>query len=135
MLDTEVNMTVGNKTYIRPGDVLMVDFGYSSLKSRATGKRPAYVVSVNPGIGSNRSLMVIPMYRNSSYLNQDTDIPVKSGCCSGLRYDEYVNILNIQRIERYRVCRRIGRILSSDTMDIIRRRLVQEVSGHVWQKG
>lgn len=112
-------MNVNRFTLIRPGDLLLIDFGTSSIRCRTKGKHPAYVVAVNGSGSTNARLMVIPAFRKSSYTDEGVDVRLDPKNCKGIRYEMYVNATNIQKVERYRVIRRIGCVADDKVMDAV----------------
>ena len=53
-------MNIMKNTIISPGDMLLVDFGSSSIRSSARGRCPAYVVSIDDGRAADSQMMLIP---------------------------------------------------------------------------
>ena len=113
-------MSLSDFTTVAPGDVLLVDFGMSSVKCHTDGKRPAYVVSVDDPRAKDSRIMVIPAFRQPSLKKGDEDIFLRKSFCSGLRYDVYVNVTNVSKVERYRVIRKLGHMSDSDTIKAVR---------------
>ena len=122
-------MKIGKLTLINPSDILIVDFGSSTIKSHVKGRHPAIVVNVDNPRALNSRIMVIPIFRNPSYHGGDTDIEIKPLHCNGLRYTEYANPSNIQVVERYRVIRKIGHMKNADTRERLNRALAETMFG------
>ena len=113
-------MSLSDYTTVVPGDVLLVDFGMSSVKCHTDGKRPAYVVSVDDPRARDGRIMVIPAFRTPSMKNGDEDIFLRKAFCPGLRYDVYVNVTNVSKVERYRVIRKVGHMRDTETIKAVR---------------
>ncbi len=128
---------INKYSVINPSDILVIDFGSSSIKSHVTGRRPAIVVNVDDPKASNAHLLVIPIFRSPSYRGGDTDIVINPAYCNGLRYTEYANASNIQLVERYRVRKKIGHMKHADTRERINRALSQVMfgAGHPMEAG
>ncbi len=116
-------------TIIEPFDVLLIDFGSSSVRSHPKGKHPAIVITIDDRRSKKGYMMVVPIFRKPSYRGGDTDIMIRSLFCPGLHYDMYMNVTNIIGVERYRAERRIGRLKHPETKDQIKRALLREVGG------
>lgn len=96
---------------VEQGDVLLVDFGkYQEGSRNLFGKRPVYVLSNIKSDSSNSVLMVIPLFRNRSRDNAETDVKIRTLDCNGLRYDEYAQPLNARKIRRYQIIKRLGKV-------------------------
>ena len=120
-------MKVNRFTMICTGDMVIVDFGTSTMRCRTMGKHPAYVVSVDDSHASGARLMVIPAFRKRSCEDGTYDILLKKSDCSGLRYEMYVNVSNIQKVDRMDVLEKIGHVkdgrVAMDVKMQIRRRV------------
>lgn len=114
---------------IHPGDLLLIDFGTSSIQCRARGKHPAYVVAVNDSVSPGAGLMVIPAFRKASYTDEGVDVRIDPKNCRGIRYEMYVNATNIQKVERYRVIRRIGWVIGNSMLTKVRSAVSKTVDG------
>ena len=114
---------------IRPGDLLLVDFGTSSIRSRAMGKHPAYVISLDNPRATRTHLMVIPAFRKPSFTDSDSDVTLKPVYCAGLRYALIVNITNIQKVERDRVIKKIGHVTGKQVMKEVRSAFLKKMDG------
>ena len=96
---------------VEQGDILLVDFGKHQEGSRnLLGKRPVYVLSNIKNDSLNSVLMVIPLFRNRSRDNAETDVKIRTLDCNGLRYDEYAQPLNARKIRRYQIIKRLGKV-------------------------
>ena len=122
-------MKLNKYTIINPSDILIVDFGSSTIKSHVRGRHPAIVMNVDDPRATNSHIMVIPIFRNPSYRGGDTDIEIKPAFCNGLRYTEYANVSNIQVVERYRVIRKIGHMKHAETRERLKRALSETMFG------
>lgn len=120
-------MKLNRYTMIRSGDMVIVDFGTSTMRCRTMGRHPAYVVSTGDPHVSDARLMVIPAFRKQSREDGDYDVVLKKSDCSGLRYEMYVNVSNIQKVDRRDVVERIGSVTNGRVaMDVkmgLRRRI------------
>ena len=76
---------------------------------------------------SDYEKMVIPVFRQPSRHSNSEDIKIRKNDCDGLRYSQYVNVSNIQKIERYRVERLIGHVKTPEIRDLITKSLIREV--------
>ncbi len=96
---------------VRQGDVLLVSFGRDGKGSRNfCGNRPVYVMSRQLDDKAGRSVMVIPLFRKPSRDGIGSDIEITPTECKGLRYPEYAQPMNIQKIRRTQIIRRIGHV-------------------------
>ena len=96
---------------LKQGDVILVNFGKHSEGSRNLyGKRPVFVLSSNADDKSVGVLMVVPMFRARSRDNAGNDVEIRPIDCPGLRYSEYAQAVNIQKIRKYQIIKRIGRV-------------------------
>lgn len=103
-------MKVNRFTMICPGDMVIVDFGTSTMRCRTMGRRPAYVVSADDPRASDARLMVIPAFRKQSREDGEYDVLLRKSDCNGLRHEMYVNVSNIQKVDRRDVVEKIGSV-------------------------
>lgn len=120
-------MIVSRYTVLHPGDILLINFGKSTSRSRVDGRKLAYVVGKEDIAARDHNLMVIPVFRQPSRHSNSEDIKIRKNNCDGLRYSQYVNVSNIQKIERYRVERLIGHVKTPEIRDLITKSLIREV--------
>lgn len=123
-------MYVNRFTTIRPGDMLLVDFGSSTIRCQATGRHPAYVVAVNDPRAKDARLMVIPAFRKASYTDEAADVRLDPKECKGIRYEMFVNATNIQKVERHRVIRKIGCVSGDGVLAEVRSAVSETVDGN-----
>ncbi|MBR1598270.1 MAG: type II toxin-antitoxin system PemK/MazF family toxin [Lachnospiraceae bacterium] len=96
---------------LKQGDIILVNFGNRCEGSRNLyGKRPVYVLSNNADDKSVGVLMVVPMFRTKSRDNAGNDVEIRPIDCPGLRYPEYAQTVNIQKIRKHQIIKRIGRV-------------------------
>lgn len=96
---------------LKQGDVLLVNFGSRLEGSRNLyGKRPVYVLSNNADDRTAGAVMVVPMFREKSRDNAGNDVEIRPIDCVGLRYTEYAQVMNVQKIRKHQIIRRIGRV-------------------------
>lgn len=96
---------------LKQGDVILVNFGGRSEGSRNLyGKRPAYVLSNNAGDKTVGAVMVVPMFRDKSRDSYAYDVEIRPIDCPGLRYSEYAQAVNIQKVRKHQIIKRIGRV-------------------------
>lgn len=101
------------KTDVHQGDVLLVHFGNERKGSRSLcGNRPVYVMSSDDSLKTNNVLMVIPLFRSQSRDTVSKDVEIQTIDCRGLRYPEYAQVMNMQKISRHQVIKKIGRVKS-----------------------
>ncbi len=103
-------MKISDLAIIEPDDILLVDFGKSTIRCRVQGKHPAFVVYVSDRRKTDSQMLVIPMFRSQSKGNEDMDIRVTEWNCRGLKNDHYVNPTNLQKVDRYHVVKKIGHV-------------------------
>lgn len=120
---------------IRPGDMVVVDFGTSTIRSRAMGRHPAFVVSVDNPRATGSHMMVIPAFHNASYDDRASDVLLKKNICSGLRHEMYVNASNLQRVDRNRIIRKIGHVNGGEVMKDVKKCIMRKVGETDEQKG
>ena len=100
---------------VRQGDIWLVDFGHKRKGSRSLfGKRPVYVMNASDRSETMCGVMGIPLFRCPSVDTAVEDIEILPHYCHGLRYAEYAQPLNIQRIRAYQIVRRIGHVNKCD---------------------
>ena len=93
------------------GDVILVNFGRRSEGSRNLfDKRPAYVLSNNADDKTVGAVMVVPMFRDKSRDSYACDVEIRPIDCPGLRYSEYAQAVNIQKVRKHQIIKRIGRV-------------------------
>lgn len=101
------------KTDVHQGDVLLVHFGNEWKGSRSLcGNRPVYVMSSDDSMKTDNVLLVIPLFRSPSRDTVSKDVEIRTIDCRGLRYPEYAQVMNMQKISRHQVIKRIGRVKS-----------------------
>ena len=109
-------MKISRYTMLHAGDVVMVEFGTSSVRSHAKGRHPALVVGEDGAGSKDHFLMVIPLFRSKSRTSGEKDVLLKKHSCdvlalgTGLHRDMNVNPTNIQKIERCRSVSLIGHL-------------------------
>lgn len=119
-------MKVSRYTVLHPGDILLINFGKSTSRSRVDGRRLAYVIGREDISSRDHHVMVIPVFRQPSKHSEADDILIKKNDCKGLRYTQYANPSNVQKIDRYRVERLIGHVQNQNIRDEITRALIRE---------
>ena len=125
-------MKISRYTLLHSGDVVMVEFGTSSVRSHVQGRHPALVVG-EENSSRDRFLMVIPMFKSKSRSFGEKDIRLKKHSCdlpglgSGLHRDMNVNPTNIQKIERCRSVSLIGHLHDEDLYG----RIIEAVSDEI----
>ena len=112
-------MKVSRYTVLHPGDILLINFGKSTSRSRVDGRRLAYVIGREDITSRDHHVMVIPVFRQPSRHSESNDIIIRKNDCNGLRY-------NVQKIDRYRVERLIGHVSKQNIRDEITRALIRE---------
>ena len=122
-------MNTNKLSLIQSLDIVIADFGSSTIKSHVKGKHAAIVLRIDDPRSKFSQMTVIPIFKHPSYKGGDTDIVIKRAFCSGLHYDMYANVSNFQVIERYRVKRRIGHMDHEETKKMILRALMEDVCG------
>lgn len=101
---------------LQQGDVILINFGDNREGSRSLyGKRPGYVISRHADDKAVGVIMVVPLFREKSRDNAGSDVEIRPLDCRGLRYTEYAQVMNIQKIRKHQVIRRIGRV-KNDTI-------------------
>lgn len=116
-------MKVSKYTILHPFDVLLINFGSSTSRARVSGRHLAVVVGHEDMRCRDHHLMIVPIFRSPSRHDNDSEIKIKKSQFKDIRYDQYLNPVNIQRIERYRVERLIGHVRS----DEIRKQIVESI--------
>lgn len=116
-------MKVSKYTVLHPFDVLIINFGSSTSRARVSGRHLAVVVGHEDMRSRDHNLMVVPIFKSPSRHDNNSEIKIKRSQFRDIRYDQYLNPINIQRIERYRVERLIGHVSS----DEIRRQIVESI--------
>ena len=119
-------MKVSRYTVLHPGDILLINFGKSTSRSRVDGRRLAYVIGREDITSRDHHVMVIPVFRQPSRHSESNDIIIRKNDCNGLRYNQYANPCNVQKIDRYRVERLIGHVSNQSIRDDITRALIRE---------
>ena len=61
-------MIANRFTMIHPGDMILVDFGTTSVRCQVMGRHPAFVVSHDDQGRAAGHLLVIPAFRKASSL-------------------------------------------------------------------
>ena len=118
----------GWRTGICQGDVLLVHFGGNRKGSRSlSGDHPAYVMSSDDRMKTDHVLMVIPLFRSPSKDTAAKDVEIGPMECRGLRRLEYAQIMNMQKISRYQIVRRIGRVKN----EAVHKELLTSIWGQV----
>ena len=96
---------------LQQGDVVLINFGNRCEGSRSLyGKRPGYVISRHSDDKGAGVIMVVPLFRNKSRDSIGNDVEIRPVDCRGLRYTEYAQVMNMQKIRKHQVIRRIGRV-------------------------
>ena len=113
-------MIANRFTMIHPGDMILVDFGTTSVRCQVMGRHPAFVVSHDDQGRAAGHLLVIPAFRKPSDGAGGSDVVIKSRCCTGLRYDMYLDVTNIQKVERHRVLEKLGHVSENGIMEMVR---------------
>ena len=125
-------MKISRYSMLHSGDVVMVEFGTSSVRSHVQGRHPALIVGEESS-SRDRFLLVIPMFKSKSRSFGEKDIRIRKHACdlpglgSGLHRDMNVNPTNIQKIERCRSVSFIGHLRDDD----LYRKIVESVCGEV----
>ena len=118
-------MRVTRFTVIHPGDILLIDFGTNTSKSRVDGRHLAYVIGREDISSRDEYVMVIPVFRQRTRRSNSDDIKIRKKDCPGLHYPQYANVSNIQKVDRCRVERLIGYVsnpyIRDSIVDLIRR--------------
>ena len=122
-------MKLNQYTMICPGDLVVVDFGTSSIRSRVMGRHPAYVVSLDDARRMSAQMLVIPAFRKPSLVHTDDDIRLDTARCPGLRHEMYVQVLNLQRVGRMDVMEKIGHVNDDRVMDEVREHIMNWIGG------
>lgn len=96
---------------LKQGDVILVNFGSRHEGSRSLyGRRPVYVLSNNADDKTAGVILVVPLFRSRSRDNSEIDIEISPVHCRGLHFTEYAQAMNIRKINKRQIIRRIGRI-------------------------
>lgn len=95
---------------IHRGDVLLINYGCRDAGCRNGIVRPSVVISSEASIKLERSLLVVPLYRHETRAIHASDVLIKSTDCTGLRYDEYAQPMQVRAVKKCRVVKRIGHI-------------------------
>lgn len=96
---------------LKQGDIILVNFGTRCEGSRnLCGKRPVYVLSRHADDKTVGALLVVPLFRNPSRDCAGNDVEIRPADCTGLRYTEYAQAVNIQKVRKHQIIRRIGRV-------------------------
>ena len=99
------------QTSVKQGDIVLVNFGREGKGSRnLCGNHPVYVMSRQSEDKRSGAIMAIPLFRKVSRDGSGSDIEIAPTDCHGLRYSEYAQPMNIQKIRRDRIIRRIGHV-------------------------
>ncbi len=123
-------MKTSKYTVLHNGDIVMINYGHSSCRSRIDGKKLSYVAGQNGITNRDHNLMVIPIFRTETRHSETKDIKITKRDCSELRRSQYLNPRNIQKIDRCRVESVIGFVNNQELRDEITRALIKEVSNH-----
>ena len=116
-------MKISRYTLLHSGDVVMVEFGTSSVRSHVQGRHPALVVG-EENSSRDRFLMVIPIFKSKSRSFGEKDIRLKKHSCdlpglgSGLHRDMNVNPTNISLIGHLHDEDLYGRIIKAVSDEI-----------------
>ena len=93
------------------GDIVLINFGNRCEGSRHLyGKRLGYVIGRHGDDNKAGVLLVVPLFRGKSRDGAENDVEIRPSDCRGLRYTEYAQVMNLQKIGTYQVIRRIGRV-------------------------
>ena len=96
---------------VRQGDIVLVNFGRAGKGSRSLcGKRPVYVMNRQSSDRKSGAFMAIPLFRTVSRDGIGGEVEITPTDCHGLRYSEYVQPMNIQKIRKERIVKRIGHV-------------------------
>ena len=103
---------------VRQGDVVLVNFGRGSKGSRSLcGNRPVYVLSRQLKDEYGSAVLVIPLFRQESREGAGKDVEITPAVCKGLRYSEYAQPMNLEKIRRNQIVRRIGHVKDGTVHD------------------
>ena len=95
---------------IHRGDVLLINYGCGDAGCRNSIVRPSVVISSETSIKQERSLLIVPLYRHETRAINASDVLIKATDCTGLRYDEYAQPLQVKAVKKCRVVKKIGHI-------------------------
>ena len=118
------------RSAIRQGDILLVNFGGRNNGSRnLCGARPVYVMNRQPG-DMRGSLLVIPLFRQESKDSAWRDVEIRPTDCKGLKYAVFAQPLNLQKIRRNQIVRRIGHVNGTDIHENILTSMWEQVDSY-----
>ena len=95
---------------IHRGDVLLINYGCRDAGCRNGIVRPSVVISSENSLKQESSVLVVPLYRHETRAFKANDVLIKSTDCTGLRYDEYAQPMQVRAVRKCRVVKRIGHI-------------------------
>lgn len=103
---------------VKQGDVVLVNFGRGSKESRSlSGNKPVYVLSRQMKDEYGSAVLVIPLFRQESRDGVRKDVEITPAVCKGLRYSEYAQPMNLKKIRRNQIVRRIGHVQDETVHD------------------
>ena len=103
---------------VRQGDIVLVNFGNGSKGSRnLCGNRPVYVLSRQIKEEYGSAVLVIPLFRQESREGVGKDVEITPAVCMGLRYSEYAQPMNLKKIRRNQIVRKIGHVQDETVHD------------------
>ena len=96
---------------VRQGDIVLVNFGREVKGGRnLCGKRPVYVMNKQSNNRTNGAFMAIPLFRTVSRDSAGGDVEITPADCHGLRYSQYAQPMNIQKVRKGRIMKKIGHV-------------------------
>ena len=63
------------------------------------------------------AVLVIPLFRQESREGAGKDVEITPAVCKGLRYSEYAQPMNLKKIKRNQIVRRIGHVKDETVHD------------------
>lgn len=101
------------------GDVVLVNYGNARDGRMTRGIKPSLIISSEASIEKERYVYVVPLYRRVTSFHKTDSILVRKNRKNGLRYDEYIQPMFLQRIHKGRISEVLGSLDDSKLMNDI----------------